>query len=182
LQSVQIEENDWRVVFGKFDTERTLFYADPPYNPDTRIDGRYRYELSDDDHNELVQVLLGLKGMVVLSGYMHKAFGPLERCGWMRKDFDVPAYTSDRRTRRIESIWVSPNALPRNNGVYELNRMRAGAHMTHRARVASTETKLRTVIQKIRATGGKVTITAVARAAKMTRQQVGQRYSHLFET
>ena len=39
----------------------------------------------------------GLKGFVVLSGYDHAAYAPLERAGWRRKEFDVPAYTSDKR-------------------------------------------------------------------------------------
>lgn len=93
FKRVQIEQDDWRTVMQRFDRPRTLFYLDPPYVPDTRVNGRYQHELSQDDHQRLVDYLLTVKGMVVLSGYEHEAYSPLEEAGW----------------QRIESLWLSPS-------------------------------------------------------------------------
>jgi hypothetical protein len=55
--------------------------------------------MTKSDHREMVALLIGLKGFVVLSGYDHAAYAPLERAGWRRKEFDVPAYTRVTGTR-----------------------------------------------------------------------------------
>jgi DNA adenine methylase len=69
LKNVQIECSDWRGILRRFDGADTLFFLDPPYVPETRVAGTYRYELTHDDHRELVAFLLSVRGMVVLSGY-----------------------------------------------------------------------------------------------------------------
>jgi DNA adenine methylase len=65
-------------IMAKHDRADALFYLDPPYLADTRSKaGRrpgtgflaYQHELSDDDHDELLAFIVGLKSMVVLSGY-----------------------------------------------------------------------------------------------------------------
>jgi len=49
----------------------TLVYCDPPYLMETRSSQRrmYRYELSDDRHWELLDVLVKLPALVMISGY-----------------------------------------------------------------------------------------------------------------
>lgn len=109
LRSVQIEQGDWRAVMRRYDRPETLFYLDPPYIPETRVNGRYEHELSADDHHQFVRHLLDeLVGMAVLSGYAHEAYKPLEDAGWARVDFDVPTHASRDRSRRIECLWLSP--------------------------------------------------------------------------
>jgi DNA adenine methylase len=108
IKSVQIEQADWRTVIERFDGARTLFYLDPPYVPETRIGGAYRHEMTQADHHDLVKRLVAVKGMVVLSGYDHVSYEPLEVAGWVRHDYSMPAYTSDARTRRTECLWLSP--------------------------------------------------------------------------
>ena len=115
IKTVQIEQADWRTVMDKFDGARTLFYLDPPYVPDTRIGGAYRHELTQADHHDLVGRLVAVKGMVVLSGYDHVSYEPLEAAGWLRHDYEMPAYTSDSRTRRTECLWLSPALIAANS-------------------------------------------------------------------
>ena len=89
----------------------------------TRKGGGYLHEMTESDHEELVQRLLRLKGMVVLSGYNHGTYAPLETAGWRRIDFET-ACSAAARTRgtgilgegaarskqpRVESVWLSPN-------------------------------------------------------------------------
>lgn len=147
LGTVQIEQADWREIVDRYDSPETLFYLDPPYRQETRIGGRYPHEMTRGDHDELVQRILRLKGKVVLSGYQHPSYQPLESCGWIRRSYDVVAYSSDTRTRRVEQLWLSPTVLGRKSSSAE--RMRAGAYRTHRSRVASTESVLRATIRRL---------------------------------
>ena len=70
LLRVQIENDDAFEVIKRYDSEETLFYCDPPYPHDSRGDkNAYGYELSDEDHIRLSEVLHSVRGKVALSGY-----------------------------------------------------------------------------------------------------------------
>lgn len=69
---VQITNKDWRYCLRHFDREYVLFYLDPPYVPSTRVPKIYKYELTRGDHEELVGLILTLKGKCVLSGYKNE--------------------------------------------------------------------------------------------------------------
>ncbi len=192
FKTVQIEQDDWQAVMTRFDGPRTLFYLDPPYVPETRVRGSYHHELSEEDHRRLVAHLLTSSAMVVLSGYEHDVYSPLEQAGWQRKDHDVPAYTSDSRRRRKECLWLSPSIGAFANDpeaqseareplrVSAAENMRQGAYLTHQRRVDTTEAKLVEVIRELRDGGQRITMTAAARAANMSREHVARRYRHLF--
>lgn len=53
-----------------------LVYGDPPYLFETRSSGRalYEYELGDDRHPELLDILTGLPCMVMISGYWSQLY------------------------------------------------------------------------------------------------------------
>jgi len=118
----QIEHDDFRKVIPRFDTEETLFYCDPPYVPSTRRSGEYRHEMTEQDHEELVDILLSIKGMAILSGYPNPIYERLERAGWFKKDFSIPCGMVGRTKRtglqgegalkrqyRTDCVWFSPN-------------------------------------------------------------------------
>jgi DNA adenine methylase len=124
LRRVQIEEMDFRRLIPLYDTSRTFFYVDPPYVLETRTGGaRYRCELQLTDHEDLVDSLLAVKGMVLLSGYRHAVYDRLEDAGWERRDLVVQAHAAGRTRptgvlgpgsalaaeKRIESVWLSPS-------------------------------------------------------------------------
>jgi DNA adenine methylase len=121
LMRVQIEHDDFRNILKRYDTRDTFFYCDPPYVPETRRDDKYyKHEMTLEDHKELVEILLNLKGKVMLSGYDHEVYRPLEENGWIKKSFDVPCHGSlvtrdennnitTRKERRIECVWLSYN-------------------------------------------------------------------------
>lgn len=124
LLRVQIENNDFRKILTTYDTPETLFYCDPPYVSSTRRDGKYKHEMVDADHNDLVDALLNLSGMCVLSGYSagQELYRPLEDAGWKRVDFDVTCSAVGRtrntglqgkgtfmaKQKRTESLWLCP--------------------------------------------------------------------------
>ena len=128
LMRVQVEKKDFRSVLDTYDRPATLFYLDPPYVPETRRCGAYRHELVFKDHEDLTRLLLGLKGMAILSGYRHEVHRPLEKAGWKRVDVKVFCTAAggtqasgiigegsrSKTQKRVESIWISPRAQKRN--------------------------------------------------------------------
>jgi DNA adenine methylase len=127
LLAVQIEHQDARLLIPRYDTPDTLFYCDPPYAPATRKGGGYRHELDMDDHRGLVEMLMGLTGMVILSGYDHPVYRALERAGWDKRQFLVTCSAAGRtrasglkgqghvreQQQRMECVWISPTATAR---------------------------------------------------------------------
>lgn len=70
LLRVQIEHAPALDVIGRYDSPYTLFYCDPPYPHAARGDSHaYAYEMNDDDHRALAQVLHQVQGKVAISGY-----------------------------------------------------------------------------------------------------------------
>jgi len=124
LMQVQIENRDFRDILKIYDTPNTFFYCDPPYVPETRRHGKYKHEMTLADHEELVKLLLQVKGKIVLSGYQHSVYEPLEQAGWQRYDYETVCYAAGRTRAtgilgegaakrmqpRTESVWVSPTA------------------------------------------------------------------------
>ncbi|ASM76454.1 Site-specific DNA methylase [Vitreoscilla filiformis] len=108
LQGVVIECRDALAVIKAQDTPQTLHFVDPPYVPSTRSDTGYRHELTTQQHVELLEVLLGCKGMVVLAGYPSALYDEM-LVGWRRVErahFAVGVL----RQPRTEVLWISPRA------------------------------------------------------------------------
>ena len=69
LQGVQIESMPAVQLIKRFNYPKVLIYADPPYILGTRHGKQYRCEMKEEDHEELLAVLLEHKGPVLISGY-----------------------------------------------------------------------------------------------------------------
>jgi DNA adenine methylase len=126
LMRVQIDQRDALEVIKYWDTKDTVFYIDPPYHLDARASRDiYTHEVPREHHVALVDVLLGCKGAVVLSGYEHPVYGPLESAGWSVTRYSVACNAVGRtrvsgiqgpgsataRSPRIEVIWQNPAAV-----------------------------------------------------------------------
>jgi DNA adenine methylase len=126
LGGVCVLNRDWRDVVLKYDSEDTLFYLDPPYVLETRknSEGVYVCEMSDKEHEELVDVCLRLKGKVILSGYRNRIYERLEKNGWIRLDKKVRLHCQvvcgENREERIESVWLNykPSCLKQESLFY----------------------------------------------------------------
>lgn len=108
LRGVVIENRVAIDVIRHYDGQNALIYADPPYVHRTRKVGQvgnYRYEMTDDDHRELAQVLHECQGMVVVSGYPSALYDELYG-DWKRVDRTAFA---DGAQKRTECLWLSPN-------------------------------------------------------------------------
>ena len=106
LQGVVIENRDAVNVMDQHDGPETLHYVDPPYLPETRNPGHdYAHELTQEDHEALLERLTTLRGMVVLSGYPSAKYDDALK-GWTRLE---KASMADGARPRTEVLWLSPN-------------------------------------------------------------------------
>lgn len=108
LQGVVILNRDACEVMAGHDGPETLHYVDPPYVLDTRTDAAsdYAHELSDSDHENLLDFLDGLTGMVMLSGYPHDLYDA-RLAHWTRITRRALA---DGAAERVEVLWLNPAA------------------------------------------------------------------------
>lgn len=109
LQGVEVVEGDALEWVRLPDGPKTLHYCDPPYLWATRTGFRpYRYEMSDEDHRRLLEVIDAMAGKVVLSGYPSPVYDQsLE--GWSRETTVARchSYSRGHRPTRIEVLWMS---------------------------------------------------------------------------
>lgn len=114
LKLVQIECDDALTVIKRFDTTRTLFYVDPPYVHSTRYHTSsskgYLFEMNDDAHIKLAELLHTVQGMVILSGYPSELYERLYP-GWQRHTRLSLNVNAGYQT---ETIWLSPKAVSMN--------------------------------------------------------------------
>ncbi len=106
FQRVQIENAPAAEVIQRYDTPDTVFYVDPPYVHSARGDSAaYGYEMTDKDHESLAEVLTGVRGRAVLSGYRTDLYDRLYK-EWRRVDAEERNCRSVRKPRR-ESVWLN---------------------------------------------------------------------------
>lgn len=106
LIRVQIEHDSAINVISRYDSAETLFYCDPPYPHESRRDtSAYHYEMSDDDHRELAELLRSVKGKVALSGYRCDLMDSLYH-DWRCVE-SPPRTVHSVKTLRQEALWVN---------------------------------------------------------------------------
>jgi DNA adenine methylase len=112
LSGVLIENRPAVQVLKDHDAESTLHYVDPPYVMNTRYDGAksgriYRHEMDDTAHQELLETLLDLEGMVMLSGYPCEMYDDTLK-GWKRIETKARISSGRGTDTRIECLWMNP--------------------------------------------------------------------------
>ena len=103
LRGVQIENRTALELILRFNYKNVLIYCDPPYMLQTRHGKQYKHEMSDEDHEELLKVLLKHKEYVVLSGYDTDLYNDMLK-GWNR--YETTSYTQSQ-TMKQEVIWLN---------------------------------------------------------------------------
>jgi DNA adenine methylase len=108
LRGVIIENKDALSLIKQFDADDTLFYVDLPYMFKTRDKGTdYKYEMTDTDHENLAELLVSVKGKVVLSGYGSEEYEKWY-AGWRRKEYESYADANGSFGRnRTEVLWMN---------------------------------------------------------------------------
>lgn len=109
LSGVVIEHRDAAEVIVQFDAPRALYYVDPPYVFSSRDNGQsdYAFEMDDAAHERLAEVLHGVRGMVVLSGYRSALYDQLY-ADWTCVE---KVHHADGAEARVECLWLSPSVV-----------------------------------------------------------------------
>jgi DNA adenine methylase len=123
LQGVTIENRDAKTILEKIDRPDCLHYVDPPYPMSVRkigngtcLEHRYRWEMTDKDHQELSKLLHSLKGMVIISSYPGPLYERLYR-GWKKVSWTGGQYFGGNRQlqqpkeTRTECVWLNKAAV-----------------------------------------------------------------------
>jgi DNA adenine methylase len=106
LLRVQIENDSAKKVIERYDSDDTLFYCDPPYPHESRGDAKaYGFEMMDDDHRALSEVLHRVQGKVALSGYRCNLMDELYR-DW-RCIEAPPKMCHSVKQLRSEALWIN---------------------------------------------------------------------------
>lgn len=190
IRRTQIENLPWNLILDKYGRKNTLFYLDPPYIHDTRVAGGYEYEMSNIDHIQLVNKLLQIKGNVVLSGYKHEIYNPLEDANWKRIEIEAVAFTGKHRSEstRTECLWLSPKCLEKQTIINELamlnneySNRQIAAYKIHNQRVQTSESLITSAIKSLKKLGLKVTKSEVSKITGISRVHISRRYQYLFD-
>jgi len=87
----------------------TLFYLDPPYLEETRsVPDVYGVEMGRAQHCELLDLIRGVRGKVILSGYPSDLYDS-HLSTWNRRTFDLPnnAAAGKSKQRETEVLWCN---------------------------------------------------------------------------
>lgn len=103
LRSVQIENLSATELLKRYNTKDVFIYADPPYLPETRKGYLYEYEMTKQDHIELLELLRKHPGQILLSGYDNDLYNEC-LSGWKKVQKKTQAETG---LKRIETLWMN---------------------------------------------------------------------------
>lgn len=105
VRGVQIENRPAVRLIKEFNHPNVLIYADPPYVRSSRSCDRdlYRHEMTDDDHEELLDALLRHKGPVIISGYDNDLYNTRLK-GWNTERMEARTQVAGKAT---EVLWMN---------------------------------------------------------------------------
>lgn len=109
LQRVGLLCDAYGKVLASEDDEQTLFYLDPPYLPEERVAKKvFQYEMAREEHKELLERILSLRGKVMLSGYRSELYDH-RLASWARHEFTLPNNAAGGETKRrmTECVWCN---------------------------------------------------------------------------
>ena len=111
LQGVQIENQDAIKLIERHKRENVLIYADPPYVLSTRTTSRYKHEMNNEQHIQLIEALEAHPGPAIISGYANEIYDTRLK-HWTRKTKRAKA---EAGAIREEVIWINPIAAVKLN-------------------------------------------------------------------
>lgn len=104
LKDAEIENRDALELIKKYDRSDCLVYVDPPYLLQTRTKRIYNIEMeTEEEHKELLKVLLKFSGYVILSGYDSDLYNEILN-GWNKLGFK--SFAESGKIRK-EILWFN---------------------------------------------------------------------------
>lgn len=104
LKQVQIENQPATEVIKRFWYPNVFLYLDPPYLLGTRTAKQYKYEMTDQDHRDLLQLIKQFPGKVMISGYENEMYN-LFLDGWVKES--TKGYVEYNGADKKEVIWMN---------------------------------------------------------------------------
>ena len=106
-------EIDLGKILKRISPKKTFLYLDPPYPIETRKSGkRYRYEMDDHDHRELIMMICSTEYMVAISSYPNELYDEiLGEHGWRWIDFKAQTRGGIPATERLYMNYPEPERL-----------------------------------------------------------------------
>lgn len=101
LKEAQIENTSALTLIERYNSPETLIYIDPPYLQSLRKRNMYKYEMTDKQHVELLELIQQSKSKICLSAYDNELYNDYLK-GW---------YTDEKKT-------TAQNGLPRTEKLY----------------------------------------------------------------
>jgi DNA adenine methylase len=109
LKHVEIECRPALDIIARYNAPDVLLYCDPPYPLALRNGAFYAHEMTDSDHEALLEILEAHRGMVALSGYANALYDR-RLAHWHRST--AKALTEAGNIRE-EVLWLNPLAARR---------------------------------------------------------------------
>jgi DNA adenine methylase len=107
---VEIRKMHFREFIPKFQIEDSFFYLDPPYYPTTRVAGGYKFEMSQLEHEELLDLLANFNSKFLIHGYKNPIYTYYaQKNNWREMSFEVTKSSSSSKTKpkAIETVWIN---------------------------------------------------------------------------
>lgn len=106
LSKVIVTNKDAFEVMEKYNTENVFFYCDPPYFWSTRTSARYETDMDEEKHYQFIDLCLGMKAKMLISGYDCKPYDKLVENGWEKVQFEVNTVGGDKKPKtKVETLW-----------------------------------------------------------------------------
>jgi DNA adenine methylase len=109
LKRVAIECRPALEIIQNYDSGDAFFYVDPTYLAETRHGKKantYAYEMTREDHEALLDLLLTVKGKVMISGYASDLYDS-KLADWRRDTKEVKSQAANSGQRRVEVVWMN---------------------------------------------------------------------------
>lgn len=103
LKNAQIEHQPALQLLDRYNRPNVLAYVDPPYLLSTRSKRHYAVEMTDADHEALLDTLVSFKGKVIISGYPSSMYDSY-LFDWHKRFFDAHAEAGQKRK---EIVWCN---------------------------------------------------------------------------
>lgn len=101
---VQIEHMDALRLIERYNTPDVLIYIDPPYVRSSRKSGAlYRFEMDDEQHMQLLEIITRSRAKIILSGYQNNLYDRYLK-DW-KTDSTMSQTTSTEMA--LETIWMN---------------------------------------------------------------------------
>ena len=117
LVGVQIENDDFRNIIKRYDSDKTLFYLDPPYFPSTCDIDLYENTMSEEDHLQMLNLIANSSGKFIISGYTCKEYEDIleTELNFRRYEYasrmSCSGLKSSRKNLRTECLWIRDGDL-----------------------------------------------------------------------